>query len=202
MRPLLNSGTLGGREVELSPADSGEIAEVLRAVLGGDHRYRKFVRQLAAPRPDGLLHFWQSAILDTLEAKRGLVLPRRADELRALLPPLPEPPRLEASAVPTWLSIDEIVGSAPVQASGRAGDWRWYFRARHNSWSLGAVFGSAGAPIDVDADSSNTFYAEDEYGDLPEDASYMDLDEVRFLIVRELTRLRDSRGLKNLSQDR
>jgi hypothetical protein len=132
------------------------VASALRAILGGEHRYRKFVKQLAAPRGDGLLHFWQSAILDALEAKRGLVLPRRADELRALLPPLPEPPRLEASAVPAWVCIDEMGGSAPVQASGRAGSWRWYFRARHNTWSLGAILGNGGDPVDVSADSEST----------------------------------------------
>jgi hypothetical protein len=178
----------------VSPVEAEQIATTLRAVLGSDHRYRRFVRELAAPRADGLLHFWQSAILDALEASRGLVLPRRADELRALLPPLPEPPRLSAAVVPSWIRIDEIGGSAPVQASGRAGSWRWFFRARHNDWSLGAIRGDDGDSVSVSSSSDNTFYVEDQYGDLTEDASYMDLDEARFLIVRELTRLAESRG--------
>jgi hypothetical protein len=175
--------------------NSEEAARVLRDVLGGNHRYRKFVRQLASPRTDGLVHFWQSAVLDTIEAKRGLALPRRADELRSLLPPLPEPPRLDARDVPTWVCIDEIGGSCPVQAYGTAGSWRWYFRARHNDWTLGAVCGLDGDPVDACADSDTAFYAEDEYGDMADDASYMDLDEARFFIVRELTRLKESRGL-------
>jgi hypothetical protein len=199
MRPQLNSGTLGGRERRVSSLNAEQIVSVLRAVLGSDHRYRKFVRELAAPHADGLLHFWQSAILDALEASHGLVLPRRADELRALLPPLPEPPRLSAAAVPSWIRIDDIGGSAPVQASGRAGSWRWFFHARHNHWSLGAVRGEDGDPVSVGSDSDHTFYVEDEYGDLTDDASYMDLDEARFLIVRELTRLTEPRGPDGLS---
>jgi hypothetical protein len=195
MRALLNGSTFGGLERHVSAVDSAMVANVLRDALGSDQRYRKFVKMLASPRTDGLLHFWQSAALDTLEATRGLVLPRRAPELRALLPPLPDPPRLDASDVPTWIRIAEIGGSAPVQAYGSAGSWRWYFRARHNDWSLGAVRGHAGDPVGVSADSDVTFYAEDEYGDEAEDASYMDLDEARFFIVRELTRLKESRGL-------
>ena len=179
----------------MSAVDSEEIANVLRDFLGDHHRYRKFVKQLASPRTDGLLHFWQRVVLDTVEAKRGLVLPRRADELLALLPPLPEPPRLDAPGVPTWVCIDDIGGSCPVQAYGTAGSWRWYFRARHNDWSLGAVRGKAGDPVTVNANSDSTFYAEGEYGEMAEDASYMDLDEARFFIVRELTRLKQSRGL-------
>ncbi len=183
------------RERSVASADSDEIARALRAALGGERRYRKFVKALAEPRADGLLHFWQGALLDALEAKSGLVLPRRAADLRALLPPLSEPPRLDASAVPTWVTIDEMGGSAPVQACGRAGSWRWYFRARHNAWSLGAVLGESGYVDGVCADSETTFFAEAEYGDVVYDASYMDLDEARFLIVRELTRLKTSRGL-------
>ena len=195
MRPLLNGGTLGGREKVLPVENSEVVAGALRGVLGGDHRYRRFVRQLASPRTDGLVHFWQSTVLDTVEAKRGLVLPRHADALRALLPPLPEPARLDVRDVPAWVCIDELGGSCPVQAHGTAGSWRWYFRARHNDWSLGAVRGHAEDPVAACADSDTTFYVEDEYGDMAEDASYMDLDEARFFIVRELTRLKQSRGL-------
>lgn len=180
--------------------NSEEVAGALRDVLGGEHRYRKFVRQLASPRTDGLVHFWQSAILDTLEAHRGLALPRHADALRALLPPLSEPPRLETRDVPTWICIHEIGGSCPVQAHGTAGSWRSYFRARHNDWSLCAVRGHAEDPQAVCANSGTTFYAEDEYGDTAEDAGYMDLDEARFFSVRELTRLKESRGLDMSSE--
>jgi hypothetical protein len=168
---------------------------MLRTFLGGDRRYRKFVKQLASPRSDGLLHFWQSAVLDRLQAELGLVLPRRASKLRALLPALAEPARLGAGAVPNWICIDEIGGPAPVQAYGSAGSWRWYFRARHNSWSLGAVLGQAEDPVAVGGNSDTTFYAEEEYGDLTDEASYMDLDEARFLIVRELLRLKETRDL-------
>lgn len=175
--------------------DSETAARLLRAILGSDARYRKFVKQLDGPRSDGLVQFWQSAVLDVLEAQHGLALSRRADELRALLPPLPEPPRLAASGVPGWLQIDELFGSAPVQGGGRAGAWRWYFRARHNHWSLGAVLGEDEDPVDVGGDSDSSFYAEQEYGELADEASYMSHDEARFLIVRELTRLRESRGL-------
>lgn len=172
-----------------------ELASHLRVVLGGDRGYRKFVRQLTAPRSDGLVQRWQSVILDILGAKHGLVLPRRAEELCALLPPLPAP-RLDAAGVPDWVRIDELGGMTPLQAWGTAGAWRWYFRARHNSWILGAVLGDGGDPVAVDADSANTFYAEDDYGDSPDEP--MDLDEARFLIVRELTRLRELRGLGDL----
>ena len=50
-------------------------------------------------------------------------------------------------------------------------------------------------PVDVGDDSDSTFYAEREHGELADEASYMSHDEARFVIVRELTRLKESRGL-------
>jgi hypothetical protein len=177
-----------------SATDPETLASLLRVTLGGDRRYRKFVRQLEAPRSDGLVLFWQSAVLDELEAKRGMVLPRRAEELRALLPPLSRACVLEVGAVPEWLHIEELGGVSPVQGHGTAGAWRWYFRARHESWSLGAVLGHDADPVDVLAESAGAFFAEGEYGELSEDASYMPLGEARYLIVEALAKLMLSRG--------
>ena len=171
------------------------LAALLRALLGGDRAYRKLVVQLDEPRSDGLVHYWQNIRLDALETRLGVTLPRRAEELRALLPELPRSTEMQADAVPEWIRIESLGGASPVQGSGTAGAWRWYFRARHNSWSLSAVCGSQEEPDDVISDSDTSFYAEDEYGDLPEEASDMPLAEARFLIVQELTRLKTSRGL-------
>ena len=180
-----------------------KVDGILRRELGDERRYRKFMKLLASPRPDGVLHFWQSAVLDSIEAKHGLVLPRRAEELRPLLPASPEPPQLEAADVPSWIHIEQLGGSCPVQGCGRAGSWCWYFRARHNAWSLGAVVAgnSNRDPADVGDDSETTFYAEAEWGDFAEDAGYMDLGDARFLIVRELTRLKETRGLDEPSPE-
>ena len=103
----LKSGEQSG---QVPSPRSEEVIGLLRAVLGDDRRYRKFVKALASPRFDGLVQFWQSAILDTVQAQSGLTLPRRADELRELLPSLTDPPRLDASAVPTWICFDELGG--------------------------------------------------------------------------------------------
>jgi hypothetical protein len=94
--------------------------------------------------------------------------------------------------VPGWLSIESIEGTCPVQAWGKCGAWSWYFRARWDRWSLGAALGAMD-PVDVGASSDDTFHHEERYGDGPYDAGYMSVDEARWVIVRELSRLRAER---------
>lgn len=179
----------------MSVPDPQTLARLLRSTLNGDARYRRFVRLLDSPHSDGMILFWQSKALDDLEAREGVVLTRRAEDLRTLLPPLPEPLVLEAQEVPEWIRIESLGGASPVQGEGTAGAWRWYFHSRHSSWSLSAVLGSQVDPADVYANADGAFYTEHDYGDFPFDASYMALGEARYLIVRELTRLKASHGL-------
>lgn len=176
----------------MTPVDSEALASILRSALGDERRYRRFVAQLSNPRSDGLIMFWQSKVLDELERGNGLILPRNAAELATLLPPLPPQPGLTESQVPPWLHVEELWGACPVQGAGTLGEWRWYFRARHDEWSIAASRNAEHDPVDVFGNSPDTFYAEEPYGDRAHDASYMPLDEARFYIVRELSRLRDS----------
>jgi hypothetical protein len=172
----------------VTPPDSQAVASILRSALGDDERrYRRFVAQLWSPRSDGLIMFWQCEVLDGLERDAGLVLPRNAAELAALLPALTT---LSETEVPSWLHVEELSGACPVQGVGTVGAWRWYFRARHDCWSISASRDTERDPVDVFGNSSNTFYTEEPYGDSSEAASYMPLDEARFYIVRELRRLR------------
>ena len=174
----------------MTPSDSEAVASILRSALGDERRYRRFVAQLLSPRSDGLIMFWQCEVLDGLEREAGLVLPRNAAELAALLPPLPHRTTLSETEVPSWLHVEELSGACPVQGVGTVGAWRWYFRARHDRWSISASRDTERDPVDVFGNSLNTFYTEEPYGDSAEDASYMPLDEARFYIVRELRRLR------------
>jgi hypothetical protein len=104
-----------------------------------------------------------------------------------------------AENLPAWITVDELAGSCPVQGWGRAGAWRWYFRARWDGWCIAATTDPAVDPIDVLACSTQPFRSEtaffhqESYGDGPYDAGYMDLEEARHFIVRELSQLRAER---------
>jgi hypothetical protein len=175
----------------LERPDPSKLAALLQTVIGDELRYRRFVRRLEEHRTDGEFLFWQVQILDGLEKTHGLALPRNASELLALLPVPPRPESLEAHEVPHWIRIEALGGQAPVQGDGTMGDWRWYFRARGEHWSLSAELGPDADPVMVFDNSDTTFYVEAAYGDFEFDASYMPLGEVRFVLVRELTHLRD-----------
>ena len=166
-----------------------ELATILRDELG-ERRYIRFVRQLYRARADGLVAFWQSRVLDKLESKLGLVLPQYAAALAGLLPVLPPNPTLAEHELPSWIAIEQFEYGAPTQAWGTAGAWRWYFRARHESWSLGAERNANELPVGDFEDGSDTFFVSEDFGVEAFDASYMTLDEARYFIVRELSRLR------------
>jgi hypothetical protein len=162
--------------------------EVLAAALErllGDRDYRVFVRALERDRPE--LLFWQSKVLDALVEQTGLSAPRCPATLRGLLPPLPTPPGLDE--VPPWIVVEKLEGTAPVQGWGTMNEWRWYFRARHESWQLSATR-DAVDPVEVEDNSTDHFYVSEPYGYQPSDASYMSMSEARHFIVRELNRLR------------
>ncbi len=157
----------------------------------------RFVRFIAAlPAGPGQLLFWQSHELDLLEHAEGIVFSRDAAELTALLAPLlPDHPTLPAEALPSWIVFEEFEGSAPVQVTGhviqpRA---RFYFRARHQHWTIGLSTDPGVDPIDIGGTENDSFFHEEEFGYARDEASYMPLDVARFFIVRELTRWRSSR---------
>lgn len=173
------------------------LAEVLRTELG-ERRYVRFVRQLYRARADGLVAFWQSLVLDDLESKAALVLPRYASALAELLPPLPVNPALAEGDVPSWITVEWLEYGAPTQGWGTAGAWRWYFRSRHEAWTLGAERDATELPVGTFENGPDSYFASEDYGFETSEASYMPLDEARHFIVRELTRLRarsDSRIL-------
>jgi hypothetical protein len=175
----------------MSDLDPELISDELRRFLG-EARLRRFVAALAHPTSDGTVHAWQREILQDLEKARGVSLPTHATELAALVSSIPPPETLGAHEIPGWMSIEDLGGLCPVQGWGTVDDWRWYFRARGEAWSIGAC-GGHGDPEDVEENSATTFYVEEHYGAGPFDAGYMITGEARFFIVRELTRLRAAR---------
>jgi hypothetical protein len=98
-------------------------------------------------------------------------------------------------ALPIWIVLDELGGSAPVQGYGRVLEppARFYFRSRHEHWSIGVSTNPELDPVDVFESGPDGFFHEEAFGQGPYDASYMPLDVARFFIVRELTRWRSCR---------
>lgn len=175
----------------LPTQDIGDAVALLRQHLG-DARFWRFVASLRGRQ--GLLLFWQSKVLDELEASHKVELPRTCEELGSmLLPLLPKLPTLTERELPPWVVIDALEGTAPVQAWGtvepRA---RWYFRSRHDDWSLAVSPDQAVDPADVFESKDGFFYHEEPYGHLRGEASEMPHSVARFFIVRELTRWRST----------
>jgi hypothetical protein len=166
-----------------------DLSAILRAELG-ERRYVRFVRQLHRARTDGLVAFWQSRVLDKLEASRALVLPRYASSLAELLPALATNPIVTEADVPAWITVEWLEYGAPTQGWGSAGRWKWYFRSRHEEWSIGAERDATTRPVGVFENGPDSFFTSEDYGFESFEASYMPLDEARYFIVRELTRLR------------
>ena len=73
------------------------------------------------------------------------------------------------------LIIREIYGECPVQGEGTIDGVEFYFRARHNRWSL--TIGDWSLP------NGEWFYAE-SYGSIPHEAGYMTEDEARAFIQK------------------
>lgn len=160
----------------------------------GEARFLRFIAAL--PVDSGRLLFWQSHELDLLEQTEGIVFPRDAAALTALLAPLlPDHATLPPNALPAWIVFEEFGGSAPVQATGQVTQppARFYFRARHQHWSIGLSTDPGVDPVDVGGTEHDRFFHEEEFGYTRDEASHMPLDVARFFIVRELTRWRESR---------
>ncbi|MFO0555298.1 MAG: hypothetical protein U0271_43380 [Polyangiaceae bacterium] len=131
--------------------------------------------------------------LDGLELQHGITFPRDPMALAALLAPLlPPHASLSIEDVPPWVVFDELGGRAPVQALGRLPEFNatFYFRARHESWSIGISRDPSIDPVDVGASTHGCFFHEEPFGYVREEASHMPLDVARFFIVRELSRWR------------
>lgn len=106
------------------------------------------------------------------------------------------PPVLTEAEVPEWLTIDMLDGQCPVQGEGTMGAWQWYFRARWESWSIGAT-NDGSDPVCVSINSEHVFSHEEDYAfsQSPYDAGYMPIETARYYIVRELSRLRTERKI-------
>jgi hypothetical protein len=159
----------------------------------GKARFFRFIATL--PSGPGPLLFWQSRELDLLEQREGIVFPREPNELLVQLRPfLPPYPSLAPELLPGWIVFDEFGGSVPVQATGRtvAPQARFYFRSRHDGWSISVSADPKVDPVDVGGTEGAFFYHEEDFGYVRDEASYIPLDVARFFIVRELTRWRTS----------
>ncbi len=76
----------------------------------------------------------------------------------------------------TEINIEYLVGRAPLQGEGSVGEKRFYFRSRHNEWSL---------EIGDDPMSDLIEWSHSEpYGDTPFAASHMPEDEARAFILK------------------
>lgn len=72
--------------------------------------------------------------------------------------------------------INYIGDNCPVQAEGTVDGEPFYFRARHQRWSM-----SIGGD---DVIGSPTWYYEESYGENPQDAGWMSEDEARIFIEK------------------
>jgi hypothetical protein len=72
------------------------------------------------------------------------------------------------------VEIDEIGGNCPVQAFGRIGDEKFYFRARGRTWTL---------CVGDDPVTDARWIYEEYYGDGSFDAGWMSEDEARTFIT-------------------
>lgn len=80
------------------------------------------------------------------------------------------------------LVIDRVTGRCPVQGEGTIGGARWYFRARHSSWTFSVALKERVDPVDVESADSG-FWLEESYGPPgAETAGHMDQEEAKALI--------------------
>lgn len=190
-RRRLANKALASQNFRMSAAEPDPRIEALRLHLG-EKRFFRFIAMLPSA---GRLLFWQARELDLLEHERGIVLPRDGAELTLLLSPLlPSHPTLSAESLPGWIVFEEFWGAAPVQATGSVlhPAARFYFRARHEHWTIGVTKDPEVDPVDVGGTKDDCFFHKEEFGYQRDEASYMPLD-ARFFIVRELTSWRESR---------
>lgn len=81
--------------------------------------------------------------------------------------------RVRVNRIDPRIRLDWLGGMCPVQGGGEIDGAEFYFRARWRHWSF--TVGPDDAPL---------FDVEEEWGDGPYDAGYMDLDEAERLIQR------------------
>lgn len=81
------------------------------------------------------------------------------------------------------LVIKHLGGFCPVQAEGTINGHPFYFRARHEEWTLGiAEWGQD--PIDIDFEHQGYFVLQ-PYGEGPEEAGYMTHEVARAIIQEQ-----------------
>lgn len=178
----------------MSPVAKNMLIAMLRGYLG-EPQFRQFVLDVRELGDGPNLHPSQAKVLDDLEHACRRQISRTPAVLAELLRDAIPPPDVLAEAdVPEWIQIDltSFGGLCPVQGWGTCEGWSWYFRARWEHWRLAASDGSVD-PVDVFSSSDSTFYHEEPYGTSDSAAGYMPLDEARYFIVRELTRLQQER---------
>lgn len=76
--------------------------------------------------------------------------------------------------------IRYIGGACPVQAEGTVDGIPFYFRARGDEWSMSIGLD----PVDVSCGFAPGFHYEEDYGDGPYDAGWMEEDEARAFIEK------------------
>lgn len=76
------------------------------------------------------------------------------------------------------IDIDSIGGNCPVQAEGTINGWPFYFRARGEHWSLSV------AEPGFEACGEEVWDYEEEYGDGPYAAGWMEVDEAHGFIAK------------------
>jgi hypothetical protein len=145
------------------------IIEKLRTFLG-DKRFRLMVGQARERAGTKELPFWHYRSLDEFEQMESVQLPRSPDALAEFLRgAIPDPPELTEEQTPDWLHIETLDSQWPVQAEGwcyasedpKAALWRFYFRARHEEWSLSAS--DFWDPVDVFENGEHTYYYEEPF---------------------------------------
>ena len=170
------------------------LADELRSFLGDKWFYR-FLNALERSLPRPRLFYWQDDVLDDFTARTGTNVPRAPNALFELLKDARRQPKtLSEADVPSWITIHQLEGEGPVQGYGLISTWSWYFRARWEAWTIAASVPGID-PVGVFENNDSAFFHAEDYGDARYAASYMPLDEARFFIVRELSRLRAERKL-------
>lgn len=188
--PIVHEGKMMGRP------DQKELLTMLREHLG-EESFRRFVAQVRAKSSSPELPFWHIDALDGFERATRQSIPHSRTELLKFVESVDLlPPVVRETELPPWLTVESLGGECPVQGHGTMGPWRWYFRAKNDTWSLGAT-DTAKDPESIEKNSRHEFYYEELYSPStgPFDAGYMPLDAARFFITRELSRLRTLRNM-------
>lgn len=76
------------------------------------------------------------------------------------------------------LTVTQLGGNCPVQSEGTINGVPYYFRARGEHWSMAI----GPDPVDISCGFKEGWYKEQEWGDNPYAAGWMDVDEARKLI--------------------